>query len=285
MISFDCNSCLSQAAGSEGRYTMPKLAANLSMMFTEIPFMERFAAARRQGFKGVEYLFPYDWPAADLARALEDNGLVQVLFNLSPGDWDEGERGLAALPGREGEFRASVIQALDYAKVLGCRQLHVMAGLVGAGSDRAVMEDVYVGNLKYAAAACADAGVRLLIEPINDTDMPGYFLNFSNQAGRIIERVASNNLYLQFDVYHMQIMEGHLAHSLGRLMPLIRHMQIASVPGRREPDEGEVDYDWLLRHVDELGYDGWIGCEYRPRGATNEGLGWGVPWGLNASSA
>ena len=259
---------------------MPKLAANLTMMFNEWPFLERFAAASACGFRGVEYLFPYEWPAGELAAALENNGLTQALFNLPPGDWEAGERGLAALPGREREFRTGLEQALDYAGALGCTRLHAMAGIVADENDRQRMLETYISNLALAADLCRQAGVRLLIEPLNDLDMPGYFLTSSKEAVAIIDDVGSDNLFLQFDVYHMQIMEGHLARSLERLLPVIGHIQIAAVPGRHEPDAGEINYGWLLKHFDRIGYDGWVGCEYTPRGPTKDGLGWAAPWGV-----
>ena len=261
---------------------MPKLAANLTMMFNEVPFMERFSAARRCGFRGVEYLFPYDWQANDLALALLDNGLTQALFNLPPGDWQAGERGICALPGREAEFRASVDRALDYAAALGCERLHVMAGIADPACDRDAMRDVYLENLGHATKQCASAGVRLLIEPINTGDMPGYFLTSSRQAMDIIEQVGADNLFVQYDIYHMQIMEGHLSRSLETLLPNIGHIQIASVPDRHEPGTGEINYDWLLRHIDKIGYEGWIGCEYHPKGVTADGLGWAAPWGIKS---
>jgi hydroxypyruvate isomerase len=259
---------------------MPKLAANLTVMFNEVPFMDRFAAARACGFKAVEYLFPYAWPTGELAAALESNDLTQALFNLPPGDWEAGERGLAALPGREPEFRAGLVQALDYADELGCTRLHAMAGIVADENDRQRMLATYTGNLAMAADLCRKAGVRLLIEPLNSFDMPGYFLTSSEEAVGIIDDIGSDNLFLQFDVYHMQIMEGHLARSLERLLPVIGHIQIAGVPGRNEPDACEINYGWLLNHLDTLGYDGWVGCEYTPRGPTKDGLGWAAPWGV-----
>ncbi len=261
---------------------MPKLAANLTMLFREVPFMDRFAAARTCGFQGVEYLFPYEWPAGDLATRLQDNGLTQALFNLPPGDWGAGERGLAALPGREREFRHGLELALDYAAVLGCTRLHAMAGIVTDENDRLRMRDTFIGNLAMAAGLCRQAGVRLLIEPLNMFDMPGYFLTASKEAVEIIDAVGSDNLFLQFDMYHMQIMEGHLAASLEQYLPVIGHIQIAAVPGRNEPDTGEINTGWVLNHLDRLGYEGWVGCEYTPRGSTADGLGWAAPWGIGS---
>jgi len=259
---------------------MPKLAANLTMMFCEQPFLQRFAAARANGFKGVEYHFPYDWPENIIATKLEENGLEQVLFNLPPGDWDAGERGLAALPGREQDFKSELERALDYAAALGCTRLHALAGIIQDENDRENMEDVFVENLRLASQRCADAGVSLMIEPINTIDMPGYFLNTSKQALVIINRVGVDNLFLQFDIYHQQIMEGNLTRSLSKLMPRIGHIQIASVPDRHEPDTGEVNDRQILNHLDETGYRGWVGCEYLPKGNTEQGLGWAAPWGI-----
>ncbi len=261
---------------------MPKFAANLSMMFNEADFLERFEAAARAGFKGVEFLFPYAWPAAELAERLARHGLTQVLFNLAPGDWDAGERGIAVLPGREGEFQDTVGKALEYAGTLGCTRLHAMAGLAPGDAGRTAMEKTYIENLRFAAGACAERGVHLLIEPINSHDMPGYFLNFSAQARRIIEEVNSDNLFLQYDIYHMQIMEGDLAATIGANLGIIRHFQLAGVPGRHEPSVGEINYPFLFDFIDEKGYEGWIGCEYRPRAGTGEGLGWARPYGIGS---
>ncbi len=260
---------------------MPALAANLSMMFNEYEFLDRFAAAARVGFKGVEYLFPYQWPAKDIAARLSESRLEQVLFNMPPGDWDAGERGIAALPGRESEFEAGVAQALDYAAALGCTRVHCMAGLADERADRAAMQETYLRNLRFAAAACGERGVRLLIEPINTRDMPGYFLNRSAQALQVIDAVGSDNLFLQYDVYHMQIMEGDLLKTIESIGDSIAHFQIAGVPDRHEPDTGEVNYPFLFAKLDARGYDGWWGCEYRPAGRTEDGLGWARPYGVD----
>lgn len=264
---------------------MPNLAANLTMMFNETAFIDRFEAAARAGFKGVEFLFPYAWPAAALAERLASHGLEQVLFNLPPGDWDAGERGIAALAGRGGEFQDTVGTALEYAEALGCTRLHAMAGLAPTGAERAAMEETYIENLRFAAGACAGRGVSLLIEPINSRDMPGYFLNYSAQARRVIEEVASDNLFLQYDIYHAQIMEGDLAATIDKNLSIIRHFQIAGVPGRHEPDVGEINYPFLLDLIDERRYGGWIGCEYRPRAGTEEGLAWARPYGIGGRAA
>jgi hydroxypyruvate isomerase len=253
---------------------MPKFAANLSMMFTEVPFAERFAAAARAGFKGVEFLFPYELTPADAAARLRGNGLENALFNMPPGNFAAGERGIASLPGREAEFRAGVAKALEYAQALGTPVLHAMAGLLPAGADRARYRAVYVENLRFAAAEMAKHGLMLVIEPINTRDIPGYFLNTQAEAHAIREEIGAPNLKVQMDLYHAQIVEGDLAVKLKKYMANVGHIQIASVPDRHEPDEGEVNYPYLFALIDELGYAGWIGCEYRPRGRTEDGLAW-----------
>jgi hydroxypyruvate isomerase len=262
---------------------MPKLAANLSMMFNELPFLERFAAAARTGFTGVEFLFPYDHAPEDLAEALRDNSLEQVLFNLPPGDWGAGERGLAALPGREAEFQAGLERALAYALALDCRQIHMMAGIPPEGSDPLACRDAYVASLSAAAAFFAPHGVCVLAEPINGRDIPGYFLNHQGQAVALIQAAGAANTGLQMDFYHCQIVDGDLASHLRANFAHIRHIQIAGVPERHEPNRGEVNYPYLLDLMDELGYDGWVGCEYRPAGDTMAGLGWARPYGIAAS--
>jgi hydroxypyruvate isomerase len=259
---------------------MPRFAANVSMMYTEVPFMERFAAAARDGFHAVEFLFPYAFDAVEIADALARNGLQQVLFNTWPGDVDRGERGLASLPGREADFLAGVDRALGYAKVLDCPRLHAMAGLLPTGADRAAHRAVFVRNLREAARRCADAGVTLLIEPINTRDIPGYFLNTQADAHGIVAEVGAPNLKVQMDLYHCQIVEGDLATRIRRYVPAgaVGHFQIAGVPQRHEPDVGEVNYPYLFALLDELGWDGWIGCEYRPRAGTSDGLAWVKPY-------
>lgn len=255
---------------------MPRFAANLTMLFAELPFMERFAAARAAGFDAVEYLFPYEYEAAELKRALDDAGLTQVLFNAPPGDWAAGERGLAALPGHEVLFRRSVEQALDYAAVLGVGQVHVMAG-IGDAVERAARA-TYVENLRRAAAAAGKRGVRLLIEPLNPRDVPGYFLSSVEQAAEIVRDVGSGNLFIQYDLYHQSRSGGELLGTFERYRAMIRHMQVAGNPGRHEPDTGEIDYGFVFRELDRLGYEGWIGAEYVPANGTVEGLGWLAPW-------
>lgn len=259
---------------------MPKLAANLSMMFQEVPFLDRFAMAAAAGFAGVEYLFPYDFSAAEIAARLKHHRLIQVLFNLPPGDWSNGERGTAALPGRESEFMTSLECALDYARSTGCKHLHAMAGLWPSDRDRREGLAIYVANLRRAADRAAHHGITLLIEPINSRDMPGYFLATSGQAMRVLEEVGRDNVRLQLDLYHCQIMEGDLATHIRALAGRYAHVQIAGVPERHEPDRGEVNYAYLLELLDEVGYAGWVGCEYRPAAETRKGLGWARRWGI-----
>jgi hydroxypyruvate isomerase len=258
---------------------MPRFAANLTMLYNEHDFLDRFAAAARDGFEAVEYLFPYAYPAALLAARLADAGLAQVLFNCPPGDWDAGERGLACLPGREADFRSGVSTALDYAGTLQCPRVHVMAGLAPGGVDRATLRATYVGNLAWAAAEAATRGVDVLMEPINPRDIPRFFLNRQDDAHAIVAEVGAPNLKVQMDLYHCQIVEGDLAMKLRKYLPTGRvgHIQIAGVPERHEPDIGELDYDYLFAVIDELGFDGWVGCEYRPKAGTSAGLGWFAP--------
>lgn len=253
---------------------MPQFAANLTMMFNEVPFPERFGAAARAGFKGVEFLFPYDYPARDVAGWLRQHDLQNVLFNLPPGNWAAGERGIASLPGREEEFRAGVARGIQYALALGTPRVHMMAGLLPPGADRAMHRKVYLDNLRYAARALAPHGISLLIEPINGRDMPGYFVHSQAEGHALRVECGEPNVLVQMDFYHAQIVEGDLATTFRREQGGIGHVQIASVPSRNEPDDGEVNYPYLFRLLDELGYDGWIGCEYRPRGRTEDGLGW-----------
>ncbi|MFM0289556.1 2-oxo-tetronate isomerase [Paraburkholderia megapolitana] len=257
---------------------MLRFAANLTMMYTEHAFLDRFAAAAKDGFKAVEYLFPYDFPAAELKTRLDENGLTQALFNAPPGDWAGGERGIASLPGREDEFRRGIDTALGYARVLGNRRLHVMAGLIAAGESRERHREVYLQNLAYAANVAQAEGITIVIEPINTRDFPGFFLNRQDDAQSVCAAVGAPNLKVQFDCYHCQIVEGDLAVKLKRDMAGIGHIQIAGVPERHEPDTGELNYPYLLDLIDSLGYDGYIGCEYRPRAGTSAGLGWLKPY-------
>jgi hydroxypyruvate isomerase len=257
---------------------MPKFAANLSMMYQEHDFLERYGAAAKDGFKGVEFLFPYAYPAADLRARLTEHGLTQALFNGPPGNWEAGERGLASLPGREDEFKRSVASALEYARVLGNERVHIMAGLIRSGEDRAHHRDTYVRNIAYAAKEAASAGVTVVIEPINTRDIPGFFLNRQDEAHAVCAEIGAPNLKVQMDFYHCQIVEGDLAMKLRQYISGVGHIQIAGVPERHEPDLGEVNYPYLFRLMDELGYAGWVGCEYRPKAATSAGLGWLRPW-------
>ena len=253
---------------------MPRFAANLTMMFQELPFLDRFAAAAAAGFRAVEFQFPYAWPAHEIATRLTTHALELVMFNLPPGDWAAGERGLAIYADRRGEFRAALGLGLQYAEALGVRSLHVMAGTLPADADRAAARRIYVDNLREAAQAAAQRGVTLLIEPLNRRDNPNYFLQRSHEAAEVISEVGAGNLRLQFDIYHTQITEGDIATRLEEHFGVIGHVQVAGVPGRHEPDEGEVNYPWLFRLLDAWGYPGHVGCEYRPRGETLAGLRW-----------
>jgi hydroxypyruvate isomerase len=267
---------------------MPRFAANLSMLYNEHEFLDRFAAAAQDGFQAVEYLFPYAFDAQALRQRLHDNGLQQVLFNAPPGDWDAGERGLACLPGRENEFQTGFLKALDYAEVLNCPRIHVMAGLKPSDADHATLEKTYIQNLAWAATEAQKAGRDVLIEPINTRDIPGFFLNYQSQAHAIVERLGSSHVKVQMDLYHCQIMEGDIAAKIRHYLPTGRvgYFQIAGVPLRHEPDLGELHHPYLFEVIDEVsaacGWEGWIGCEYRPaRGAvphgTRDGLGWLPP--------
>jgi len=253
---------------------MPKFAANLTMLFNEVPFMERFAAAKAAGFEAVEYLFPYAFDKNKLAQALKANGLKQVLHNLPAGDWDAGERGIACHPDRVDEFRAGVDRAIDYARALSCPQLNCLAGKLPADVSREQAQATFIANLKFAADKLKAAGLKLLIEPINSYDIPGFFLNTTAQAAAILDAVGSDNLYIQYDLYHAQRMEGELAATVQKYLLRIAHIQLADNPGRNEPGTGEINYAFLFRHLDAIGYTGWIGCEYKPKTNTVEGLGW-----------
>jgi len=257
---------------------MPKFAANLSMMFTEVDFLDRFAAAAEAGFKAVEFLFPYDYPADQIRARLDAAGLAQALFNLPPGDWNAGDRGFAAIPGREADFDAALARALDYAELLGNTNIHVMSGIMPAGVEKPACHETLVANLKRAAPVAAGRGKSLIVEPINPRDIPGYALNSQFEGRRIVEAVAADNVGLQFDFYHCQIVDGDLARTFEAMVDITRHVQIAGVPERHEPDVGEINYPYLFETMDRLGYDGWVGCEYRPRAGTREGLGWIKSW-------
>lgn len=259
---------------------MPRFAANLSMMYGEFSFAERFGAAAKDGFQAVEYLFPYEFQAASLRELLDQHGLQQILFNAPPGDWAGGERGIASLPGREQEFRDGFERALDYAKVLGNRYIHVMAGLLTDQRERGRHHAVYLRNLADASLRASREGIQVLIEPINTRDMPGYFLSSQAQARQIRSELGIDDLLIQFDIYHCQIMEGDISKRLqqGLAAGEIAHVQIAGVPDRHEPSEGELNYPYLFNLLDQADYQGWIGCEYRPRGATSAGLEWLRPY-------
>ena len=253
---------------------MPKFAANLSMLFTELPFLDRFAAAREAGFDAVEFLFPYAFDTDQIAQRLRRHQLQLVLFNMPCGDWNAGDRGMACDPRRSDEFREGVALAVDFATELAVTRLHCMAGKVPHGLDIERARETYIQNLQYAADQCQPHGIDVMIEPINTYDMPGYFLNRSSQAIDILDQCGRPNLFLQYDIYHMQRMEGELANTIRAHLPRIGHMQLADTPGRHEPGTGEIHYPFLFRLLDDLGYGGWIGCEYTPRGGTVEGLDW-----------
>ncbi len=253
---------------------MPKFAANLTMLFTEKPFLDRFALARTAGFEAVEFLFPYDHPAADIAARLADNDLKLVLHNLPAGDFGGGERGIAVLPERTSEFRDGVARAVDYASRLRCPQLNCLVGKVPVDADAKRVRAVLVENLRFAAEALEGAGIRLLLEMVNSVDVPGFTLDTTAKALALIEAVGSHNVFLQYDVYHMQRMEGDLARTLKQELSRIAHVQVADNPGRHEPGTGEINYPFLFRHLDRIGYAGYVGCEYVPAGTTIEGLGW-----------
>jgi hydroxypyruvate isomerase len=253
---------------------MSKFAANLTMLFTELPFLERFAAAREAGFNAVEFLFPYEWPAAELAHQLQLNSLTQALFNMPPGNWATGERGMAAIPGRETEFRAHLPSVRDYALALGCRKVHAMSGIVDPAHTLAAHRQTLINNIRFAADFLAADGIRVLLEPLNERDVPGYFLVHQLDALALVQEIDRPNVAVQLDLYHAQIMDGDLTRLIGKLGPAIGHVQIASVPDRHEPDEGEIAYPHLFKVLEQAGYHDWIGCEYNPRGNTRQGLAW-----------
>jgi hydroxypyruvate isomerase len=257
---------------------MPKLAANLTMLFTEVEFLDRFQAAAEAGFVGVEYLFPYDYAADVLTRKLRDHGLVQVLHNMPAGNWAIGERGIACLPDRVAEFRCGVDTAIEYARALGCMRVNCLAGIPPPDLDPGVARATFIENLSYASPRFRAAGIKLLIESINTRDMPGFFLCGTAQAVDILDAVGSDNLYLQYDLYHMRIMEEDLAPTIQRNLARIAHIQLADAPGRNEPGTGEIGYTFLLEFLDRVGYGGWVGCEYKPASTTHAGLGWTTPY-------
>jgi hydroxypyruvate isomerase len=255
---------------------MPRFAANLSMMFNEVPFLDRFDAAAKAGFSAVEFLFPYEHAAEDIGERLHRNGLTQALFNLYPGDWSKGERGFAALPDRFADVQASVKQALPYAKATGVKRLHLMAGIAKRSDPQAV--DAFCRSVVWTAQTLGQEGIDVMLEPINPRDVPGYFLNDFDFAAGVIQDLNLPNLQLQFDIYHRQIVHGDVTMALRKMMPMIGHIQIASVPSRNEPAGEELNYPFLFDELDRLGYDGFVGCEYRPKGDTAEGLGWFAPY-------
>ena len=257
---------------------MPKFAANLTMLFTEVPFLDRFEPAAKAGFTAVEFLFPYAFAVGDIKACLDAHQLTLVLHNLPAGDWDAGERGIACLPGREDEFREGVGKAIEYAKTLGVTQLNCLAGKAPAGVDERLLRETFVANLKYAAAQLKKAGLRLLVEPINTYDIPGFYLSRTSQALEILDQVGADNLFVQYDIYHAQRMEGELAATMQKHLARIGHIQLADNPGRNEPGTGEINYPFLFAHLDRIGYSGWIGCEYKPATNTEAGLGWQRPF-------
>ena len=259
---------------------MIKLAANLTMLYNEVDFLERFDAAAKSGFTGVEYLFPYAYPKEELVERLTKHKLRQVLHNLPAGDWAAGERGIACHPGRVGEFQEGVGTAIDYAQALGCKQINCLAGIAPAGADREKVRGTFAANLRFAAEKLGAAGIKLLIEPINTYDIPGFWLSRTQQALDVIRDTGSPNLFVQYDIYHMQRMEGELANTIKAHLPQIAHLQLADNPGRNEPGTGEINYRFLFGFIDSIGYDGWIGCEYKPKGKTIDGLDWRAAHGL-----
>lgn len=255
-------------------WDVPRFSANLSMLYGEHDFLRRFAAAASDGFEAVEYLGPYAESVDDVVAALRGSNLQQVLFNLPAGDWEAGERGIACLPDRTAEFRDGVATAIRYALALGCPQVNCLAGIAPAGADRAQLDEVLVANLQYAAKALGNAGIKLLLEPINRRDIPGFFVSSLDHYAALAAAVGSDNFYLQYDFYHMQIVHGDLVRGYERFADRIAHVQIADNPGRHEPGTGEINYPFILETLDRLNYGGWVGCEYKPLGGTSEGLGW-----------
>jgi hydroxypyruvate isomerase len=257
---------------------MPKFSANLTFLYTDLPLLDRFAAAAKSGFKGVEYMSPYEEKKEDLVGRLRDNGLTQVLHNLPAGNWAAGERGVAIFPDRVDEFRSGVHQAVEYASALGCKLVNCIVGVAPRDADARALQKTLVVNLAFAAAELAKAKIKLLVEPINTRDIPGFYLNRTDQALRLIDEVGSDNLFVQYDIYHMQIMEGDLARTMEANLKRIAHVQLADNPGRNEPGTGEINYPFLFKHLDKIGYSGWIGCEYKPLTNTVAGLGWMKPY-------
>ena len=257
---------------------MPRFCANLSMLFQEVEFFDRFEAAAKAGFKGIEYLFPYDYEVGQLVDLLQKNNLKQVLHNLPAGDWGAGERGIGVLPDRVGEFQDGVGRAIEYAKALGNTQVNMLAGIAPENLDADVLKKTFIDNAGFAASELAKNNIRLVIEPINTRDIPGFFLCSTQQGLDLIAAIGSENIQLQYDIYHMQIMEGNLAPTIEKNLSSIGHIQLADTPGRHEPGTGEINYPFLFDHLDGIGYTGWIGCEYIPANTTEEGLGWFEPY-------
>ena len=259
-------------------HRMPKLAANLSLLFPQMDFLDRFAAAARAGFRYVEYQLPYAWPAAAIAERASAAGIEVVLHNVPAGDAQKGDRGIACLPERASEFREGVDRAIEYAKLVRCPRLNCLAGIVPPDAARARHFETLAENVRFAAERLKTAGIQLMVEPVNTRTVPGFFLTTSRQAIEVLDAAGSANAWLQYDIFHMQIMEGDLARTIERLLPRIGHMQLADVPDRHEPGTGEIHFDFLLRHIDRIGYAGWMGCEYNPKGDTLEGLAWAKPY-------
>jgi hydroxypyruvate isomerase len=257
---------------------VPKFSANLSFLYAELPFLDRFGAAAKDGFRAVEYVEPYQFPVEDVAAALKNNSLTQALFNLPPGDWGKGERGIGCHADRVDQFQEGVTTAIHYGQALGCTKINCLAGIAPAGTSAEERDAVLVSNLRYAAPRLADAGIKLLLEPINLRDIPGFHVSTTRHAERILDAVGSDNLFIQFDIYHTQVMQGDLVHTYARLKERIAHVQIADNPGRNEPGTGEINYPFVLSELDRLGYDGWVGCEYKPKTGTTAGLGWMKPY-------
>lgn len=257
---------------------MPKFSANISFLYADLPFLDRFAAAAKDGFQAVEYVGPYDLPAAEVAAALNTHGLTQALFNLPAGNWDAGERGIGCHGDRVAEFQAGVMTAIRYGQALGCTRINCLAGIAQAGTSVEDRDAILVDNLKYAATRLADAGITLLLEPINLRDIAGFHVSTTDHAERLLDAVGSDNLLIQYDIYHTQVMQGDLIPTYARLKDRIGHVQIADNPGRHEPGTGEINYPFVFSELDRLGYDGWIGCEYKPRSGTTAGLGWMKPY-------
>lgn len=257
---------------------MPKFSANLSFLYADLPFLDRFAAAAKDGFGAVEYVGPYGLPAENVAAALKSNRLTQALFNLPAGNWDSGERGIGCHADRVAEFQAGTDTAIRYAAVLGCAKINCLAGIAPAGTSAEQCDEVLIANLQYAAPRLADAGIKLLLEPINLRDIPGFHVSTTHHAERLLDAVGSDNLFIQYDIYHTQVMQGDLVPTYARLKDHIGHVQIADNPGRNEPGTGEINYPFVLSELDRLGYDGWVGCEYKPKAGTSAGLSWMKPY-------